>query len=296
MLGAAFAIRRDYFSDLGQYDEGLMIWNGEQMELSLKLHLCGGDLLEVPCSRISHIFRSHQRNHQVEGIDVAARNFKRIGEVWMDEFKEVMYREDPVRFSVDPGDLTVAKMVKERLNCKPFRYFLENIAPEMYTRYYYQLDYPGYFARGALRSEGSPENCLDFMDNYGAKVQIYKCNDKELKKPGWNQYFKLTWHHKIRLGHKENCLHDTLYLNFCHYGNGKEFQNWKYDINTKQIISEWQNRPCLTSNSKDFNVTLKPCNPNDIHQKWTWGNMNETALRLYDKIKYVDNQFFGFDN
>lgn len=41
MLGAAFAIRRDYFYDIGQYDGGLMIWNGEQIELSLKLHLCG---------------------------------------------------------------------------------------------------------------------------------------------------------------------------------------------------------------------------------------------------------------
>lgn len=43
MLGCAFAIRRDFFHDLGEYDEGLEIWNGEQIELSLKLHLCGGD-------------------------------------------------------------------------------------------------------------------------------------------------------------------------------------------------------------------------------------------------------------
>lgn len=34
MLGCAFAIRRDYFFDLGAYDEQLMIWNGENYEVS----------------------------------------------------------------------------------------------------------------------------------------------------------------------------------------------------------------------------------------------------------------------
>ena len=33
MLGCAFAIRRDYFFDLGAYDEQLMIWNGENYEV-----------------------------------------------------------------------------------------------------------------------------------------------------------------------------------------------------------------------------------------------------------------------
>lgn len=297
MLGAAFAIRRDYFSDIGQYDEGLMIWNGEQMELSLKLHLCGGDLIEVPCSRMSHIFRSNQRNHQIEGVDVAARNFKRIGEVWMDEYKEVMYRDEPERFNIDAGDLTFAKKVKERLNCKPFKYFLENIAPEMFTRYYYQLDYPGYFATGVVSSDASPEYCLDFMGNYSVDVQLFKCSGQGgLNRPSSNQNFRLTWHHKIRLTYKEDCLQNNLRFDFCHYSNGKEFQNWKYDINTKQIISEWDSHPCLTTSPNDVKVSLKPCNSSNIYQKWTWANMNETALRKYDNIKYVDNQFFGLDN
>jgi polypeptide N-acetylgalactosaminyltransferase len=152
MLGCAFAIRKDFFSDLGQYDEGLQIWNGEQIELSLKLHLCGGDLLEIPCSRLCHTFRSHQKNHQLDGVDVAARNFKRVAEVWLDEYKEVLYSADPERFgNVDAGDLTKATLVHEKLNCKPFGYFLERIAPEMYTRYFYQAKFPGFFAWGAIR-------------------------------------------------------------------------------------------------------------------------------------------------
>ena len=121
----------------------LQIWNGEQIELSLKLHLCGGDLVEVSCSRIAHMYRNHQNNHLLNGSDVTARNFKRIAEVWLDDFKEVVYRADPIKFNVNPGDLKKAKLVKEKLKCKPFQYFLDNIEPEMYTRYFYQQKYPG---------------------------------------------------------------------------------------------------------------------------------------------------------
>lgn len=85
MLGCAFAIRRDYFFDLGGYDEQLMIWNGENYELSLKLWLCGGKLLEVPCSRVAHTFRMHNEFRKKDGVDFVAHNFKRIAEVNVDE-------------------------------------------------------------------------------------------------------------------------------------------------------------------------------------------------------------------
>lgn len=36
MLGAAFAIRKDYFEYLGYYDDGFELWGGENLELSFK--------------------------------------------------------------------------------------------------------------------------------------------------------------------------------------------------------------------------------------------------------------------
>jgi polypeptide N-acetylgalactosaminyltransferase len=81
MLGCAFAIRRDYFFNLGGYDEQLMIWNGENYELSFKLWLCGGQLLEVSCSRVAHTFRKRNKWRMDSDVDFVAYNFKRIAEV-----------------------------------------------------------------------------------------------------------------------------------------------------------------------------------------------------------------------
>ena len=56
--GGCLAMRRDTFEAIGGFDEGLLRWGVEDMELSLRLWLLGYELLLVPKVSVGHQFRN----------------------------------------------------------------------------------------------------------------------------------------------------------------------------------------------------------------------------------------------
>ncbi|XP_049979689.1 polypeptide N-acetylgalactosaminyltransferase 11 [Alexandromys fortis] len=87
MAGGLFAMDRQYFSDLGQYDSGMDIWGGENLEISFRIWMCGGKLFIIPCSRVGHIFRKRRPYGSPEGQDTMTHNSLRLAHVWLDEYK-----------------------------------------------------------------------------------------------------------------------------------------------------------------------------------------------------------------
>lgn len=302
-VGSAFAINRQNFWDLGSYDDGLKVWQGEQLELSLKAHLCGIGMVEVPCSRVAHSYRNKNfyKRFGDDGQDYMIRNYKRIAEVWLDNYKEIVYERSKAKYAeADVGDMLRAKAIKRGLNCKPFSYFLEFVAPEMLERY--PLEDPGCFAQGTIQSKAVASLCIEVPKSRKTKLLELKVCEKNLIQPSPQQFFKLAWHRNIQHHIYDFCIRDSLTMAECHFAGGNQF--WKYDLvkqsfkhdseviyktiflqETSQISNPRVNSSrCLTLMSESYSLTMKPCDPQDINQKWNWGEKNITALQSWESF------------
>ena len=59
----------------------------------------------------------------------------------MDEYAEHIYRRRPHYRNIDPGDLSEQKAIRERLQCKSFKWFMEEIAFDL-TKIYPPVEPP----------------------------------------------------------------------------------------------------------------------------------------------------------
>ena len=104
MIGGVFAIDRDFFSKSGSYDKEMLIWGGENIEMSLRIWRCGGSLMVVPCSHIGHVYRS-VTPHSIPGSihekrDRPTINTARFAEVWLDDYKNFYYQLNPGKYYI----------------------------------------------------------------------------------------------------------------------------------------------------------------------------------------------------
>lgn len=277
MTGGAYAIMREHFFYLGGYDEQLIIWNGENYELSLKLWLCSGGIVQVPCSRIIHLSKLHTAyRNNLEKTDFIAHNLKRVVEVWFDDYKKYFYRGDPKRYeAVDAGDLTEQFKLKEKLKCKPFKYFLDNIATEMLERYPLE---PQYFATGSIQLQ-STTTCIG-QSQY--KIFLTECN-KNISVPNPGSDFILTFEKSIKFNDtNDQCFsgtNDGIKLENCYHQGYSQY--WMYKLKTEQIFNPYLKK-CLTGDQKNKKIFLAPCDSQIINQRWHWTNLNMTALQNWN--------------
>ncbi|XP_018427935.1 PREDICTED: polypeptide N-acetylgalactosaminyltransferase 12-like [Nanorana parkeri] len=268
MAGGLFSVSKKYFEYLGSYDTGMEVWGGENLEFSFRIWQCGGTLEVHPCSHVGHVFP--RQAPYARGKALA--NSVRAAEVWMDDYKELYYHRNPHARQEPYGDVSERRQLRERLQCKPFKWFLENIYPELHV----PEDMPGYF--GMLKSKGMANHCFDYNppsenEVTGQKIILYPCHGM-----GQNQFFEYTSYNEIRYNTRqpEGCAavdpgsdHLTMYL--CRE-NAKEVpENQKFIFRKDSTLLHQQTQKCVQAGNSE--PVLRPCLDIDL-QKWFFQERN----------------------
>ncbi|XP_043910138.1 polypeptide N-acetylgalactosaminyltransferase 17 isoform X2 [Protopterus annectens] len=171
MIGCSFVVNRKFFGEIGLLDPGMDVYGGENIELGIKVWLCGGSMEVLPCSRVAHIERKKKPYNNNIGF-YTKRNALRVAEVWMDDYKSHVYIawnlpiENP---GIDIGDVSERKALRKWLKCKPFQWYLDNVYPEM-RRYNNTVAY------GELWNNKAKDLCIDQGPQENHTAIMYPCH------------------------------------------------------------------------------------------------------------------------
>ncbi|XP_063448156.1 polypeptide N-acetylgalactosaminyltransferase 5-like [Mytilus trossulus] len=203
--GNAFAVNTNFFMQLGGFDPGMKVWGAIQMELMFKYVMCGGDMESLPCSHVGHVYRSSMKwNKEIHEFKTS--NQYRVAEVWMDEYKHLLFERDG-NYTFQTGDVSERKKIRERNNCKSFKYFLDHIQEIVHLYIPDNLK-----ASGAIIRPGQ-KTCLSIY----RKIVLDKCYWR-----GKDQFWEWSADKEIRHGvdclvpkgkdgvGKENCNFNTV--------------------------------------------------------------------------------------
>uniref|UniRef100_A0A3P9KE58 Polypeptide N-acetylgalactosaminyltransferase n=1 Tax=Oryzias latipes TaxID=8090 RepID=A0A3P9KE58_ORYLA len=286
MAGGLFAVDRKWFWELGGYDTGLEIWGGEQYEISFKVWMCGGRMEDIPCSRVGHIYRKYVPYKVPGGISLA-KNLKRVAEVWMDEYAEYVYQRRPEYRHLSAGDMSAQKELRSRLNCKNFRWFMEEVAWDL-PKHYPPVEPPA-AAWGEIRSVGSGM-CMEIKHFVsGSPIRLESCV-KGRGDVSWSHGQVLTfgWREDIRVGDpmhtRKVCFdavshHSPVTLYDCHGMKGNQLWRYRKDKSLFHPVSN----SCIDSSASERRVFMNTCDPTSLSQQWLFERTNNTVLERFNR-------------
>uniref|UniRef100_M4A4H1 Polypeptide N-acetylgalactosaminyltransferase n=1 Tax=Xiphophorus maculatus TaxID=8083 RepID=M4A4H1_XIPMA len=247
MAGGLFAMDRKYFFELGQYDGGMDIWGGENLEISFRqIWMCGGQLLIVPCSRVGHIFRKRRPYGSPGGQDTMAHNSLRLAHVWMDEFKYLSLR--PELRNRGYGDISERVALRKRLQCRSFRWYLDAVYPEMRAVTNGNKQPPPFVNKGLRRPKVLQRGRLRNL----ATGRCLVAQGRVSQKGG------------------------AVVLRPCNHGDPEQLQDWSYDEDGQLVLGGLLCLDVSEVRTSDPPRLMK-CHGSGGSQQWSLGKAN----RLY---------------
>eukprot|EP00040_Diaphanoeca_grandis_P028697 m.166617 g.166617 ORF g.166617 m.166617 type:complete len:607 (-) comp31434_c0_seq1:94-1914(-) len=282
MAGGLFSINRKYFFHIGAFDEGMLHWGGENIEIGFRVWMCGGRIEMIPCSRIGHVWGGMGKTCGWPGASPGAVNKWRAIDVWMDNYTTFMEQFLP-RPAGGVGDLTDMINLRKRLNCKSFQWFLDNVFPESWIQAVITAK------RGGVLQNVESGLCLDPRAIHGPEGLLAKMKPCKTGKgrDGNTQFFWLTIKDELRLNifgtDMDHCLEAQTPGNGydspqpvgyygCHGYHGNQQWLWTpIDSIQKEVgVFRHGNHGCLAAFEDQIKVVK--CGQQQIPklQQWVW--------------------------
>ncbi|GFN89379.1 polypeptide n-acetylgalactosaminyltransferase [Plakobranchus ocellatus] len=253
--GAVFAIRKDFFNWLGKYDMGSGGSGTEDIDLSLRVWLCGGQVELIPCSRVG-LINTSRGLLGVQRVPFSSylRGAKKIAELWLDEYKRFFYAVRPSARMQPLSDLSSFRKLKEKNKCHSFKWFLTNIYPQLLPLVSEEIAY------GSLRQS---DNCIDLDPGQMPLIAKLRPCKADRNSQEWS------WRKKGLIVSNGMCLssdlinmHGYVVVQFC-----QDFTSQKWYRKGLKIVHH-DSSLCLDSVQGDLALIIADCVKDLPTQAW----------------------------
>ncbi|XP_031621916.1 polypeptide N-acetylgalactosaminyltransferase 1-like, partial [Contarinia nasturtii] len=184
-----------------------------------------------------------------------------------DEYIDLFFLNRPDLLNIDVGDITHRRILREKLKCKSFKWYLENIYPEKFI--------PNRNVQFYGRFSAKNQNlCLDDLQQDNEKpynLGVYFCSTQNITR---SQFFSITREGVLRnelscASIQQNYSKRSYVVMAACFDNDAYNEKWEFLENSSQIRNV-VNNICLDYsglNAQD-NIFAQECDSRSETQKW----------------------------